>query len=109
MRLSDVFRTILKIINFRKIWTERGATERNLLIAQTVSQFISFKYFFSSIKYKFVVNKKGCEMAYINSYKNQNWLVPQSIKEMIPKEHICFFVEEFVESLDFSGFDFKLC
>jgi len=24
---------------------------------------------------------------------------------MIPKEHICFFVEEFVETLDFSGFD----
>jgi transposase len=44
-------------------------------------------------------------MAYINSYKNQNWLIPQSIKDMIPKEHICFFVEEFVESLDFSGFD----
>ena len=44
-------------------------------------------------------------MAYINSYKNQNWLIPQSIKDMIPKEHICFFVEEFVESLDFSDFD----
>jgi transposase len=44
-------------------------------------------------------------MAYITSHKNQNWLIPQSIKDMIPKEHICFFVEEFVESLDFSGFD----
>src|SRR3989338_10044074 len=44
-------------------------------------------------------------MAYITSYKNQNWIIPQSIKDMIPKEHICFFVEEFVESLDFSGFD----
>ena len=44
-------------------------------------------------------------MAYLNSYKNQNWLIPQSIKDMIPKEHICFFVEEFVESLDFSNFD----
>lgn len=44
-------------------------------------------------------------MTYINSYKNQNWLIPQSIKDMIPKEHICFFVEEFVESLDFSNFD----
>lgn len=31
MRLSDVFRTILKIIKFRKIWVERGATERNRL------------------------------------------------------------------------------
>jgi len=44
-------------------------------------------------------------MAYINSYKDQNWLIPQSIKDMIPEGHICFFVEEFVESLDFSGFD----
>ena len=44
-------------------------------------------------------------MAYIHSNKNQNWLIPQSIKEMIPKGHICFFVEEFVESLDFSDFD----
>ena len=44
-------------------------------------------------------------MAYINSFKGQNWLIPQSINDMIPKNHICFFVEEFVESLDFSGFD----
>ena len=44
-------------------------------------------------------------MTYINSYKDQDWLIPQSIKEMIPKGHICFFVEEFVESLDFSKFD----
>jgi len=44
-------------------------------------------------------------MAYIDSYKNQNWLIPQSINDMIPKDHICFFVEEFVDSLDFSKFD----
>ena len=44
-------------------------------------------------------------MAYINSYKGQNWLIPQSIKDMIPKGHICFFVEEFIESLDFTNFD----
>lgn len=44
-------------------------------------------------------------MSYINSYKNQNWLIPQSIKDMIPKGHIYFFAEEFVESLDFSNFD----
>jgi len=44
-------------------------------------------------------------MAYISSFKGQDWLIPQSISDMIPKNHICFFVEEFVESLDFSGFD----
>ncbi len=44
-------------------------------------------------------------MAYIASNKNQNWIIPLSIKDMIPKDHICFMVEEFVESLEFSNFD----
>jgi len=44
-------------------------------------------------------------MTYINSYKGQNWLLPTSIKQMIPENHISFFVEEFVESMDYSGFD----
>jgi transposase len=44
-------------------------------------------------------------MTYISSFKDQNWLLPPSIKQMIPQDHICFFVEEFVESLDFEGFD----
>ncbi len=44
-------------------------------------------------------------MAYISSYKNQDWLLPTSIKQLIPQNHICFFIEEFIESLDFSGFD----
>ena len=46
-------------------------------------------------------------MAYITSHKNQDWLFPVSIKSMIPENHICFFVEEFVESLNFSKFDLK--
>ena len=44
-------------------------------------------------------------MGYMSSLKGQNWLIPQSIQDMIPKNHICFFVEEFVDSLDFSEFD----
>jgi len=44
-------------------------------------------------------------MVYMNSYKDQNWLIPQSIKDMISNDHICFFVEEFVDSLDFTNFD----
>lgn len=44
-------------------------------------------------------------MVYIKTQRSQNWLLPPSIKDMIPKEHVCFFVEEFVESLDFSNFD----
>ena len=41
----------------------------------------------------------------MSSFKGQNWLIPQSICEMIPENHICFFVEEFVDSLDFTNFD----
>ena len=44
-------------------------------------------------------------MAYISSHKGQNWLLPPSIKQMIPENHICFFVEEFVDTLDFSKID----
>ena len=44
-------------------------------------------------------------MAYIKSNKNQNWLLPLSIMEMIPKNHICFLVENFVDSLNFKNFD----
>ena len=44
-------------------------------------------------------------MTYISSYKGQNWLIPQSIQDMISNNHICFFVEEFVDSLDFTNFD----
>ena len=44
-------------------------------------------------------------MTYLISFKGQDWLLPPSIKQMIPENHICFFVEEFVESLDFSKFD----
>jgi transposase len=46
-------------------------------------------------------------MTYKTSSKNQNWLLPPSIKSMIPEDHICFFVEEFVDNLDFSEFDEK--
>ena len=44
-------------------------------------------------------------MAYINSNKEQNWLLTPNIKDMIPKDHICFLVDDFVESLDFSKFN----
>src|SRR3989338_3737350 len=44
-------------------------------------------------------------MAYIASNKNQNWLLPLSIRDMIPEGHICILVEEFAESLDYSNFD----
>ncbi|MCH7562043.1 MAG: IS1182 family transposase [Thaumarchaeota archaeon] len=44
-------------------------------------------------------------MAYIRSNKDQNWLIPKSIRDMIPNDHICFLVQDFAETLDFSRFD----
>ena len=75
----------------------------NRLIAQTVPQFITYKYQFSSRNNRLSSIKRGVQMTYMNSYKNQNWLMPHSIKDMIPKEHICFFVEEFAEDLEVEG------
>ena len=44
-------------------------------------------------------------MAYIKTSKEQNWLLPPSIRELIQKDHVCFLVEDFVDSLDFSTFE----
>ena len=44
-------------------------------------------------------------MVYKQTQKNQNWLLPLDIKEMIPKDHVCFLVEDFVEELDYKKFD----
>lgn len=38
-------------------------------------------------------------MVYIDSFKGQNWLLPFSIRDMIPEDHVCFFVEDFVDCL----------
>lgn len=46
-------------------------------------------------------------MAYIRSYQGQAWLLPPSIEEMIPEDHICFLVESLVESLDYREFDVR--
>ena len=44
-------------------------------------------------------------MVYKQTQKDQNWLLPLSIKGMIPADHVCFLVEDFVEWLDYSKFD----
>src|SRR4030066_2260960 len=46
-------------------------------------------------------------MAYIQSYKGQSWLLPPSIEDLIPDDHICFLVESLVDSLDYSAFDIQ--
>lgn len=46
-------------------------------------------------------------MAYIQSYKEQAWLLPPSIEDLIPDDHICFLVESLIDSMDFNSFDAK--
>lgn len=46
-------------------------------------------------------------MVYIKSYRGQNWLLPPSLEEMIPEDHICYLVEELVDSLNYDSFDIK--
>jgi len=46
-------------------------------------------------------------MAYIQSYKDQAWLLPPSIEDMIPEDHSCYLVESLVDSMDFGDFDAK--
>jgi len=46
-------------------------------------------------------------MVYIHSFKEQSWLLPPSIEDLIPEDHICILVESLIESLDFSSFDIR--
>src|SRR3989338_1753359 len=46
-------------------------------------------------------------MAYIESYKEDRWLLPPSIEELIAKDHICYLVESFVDSVDYTFFNIK--
>ena len=59
------------------------------------------------LKYKDRKNKGDKGMAYIQSYQGQTWLLPPSIEDLIPDDHICFLIESLVESLDYRGFDIK--
>ena len=46
-------------------------------------------------------------MVFIKSFKNQTWLFPPALEDLIPEDHVCFLVENFIDSLDFSGFEEK--
>jgi len=46
-------------------------------------------------------------MAYIKSFKNQSWLLPPSLEDIIPEDHICYLVEGLVSLLDFTTFDVR--
>ncbi len=47
-------------------------------------------------------------MVYIKSDPNQTMLLPTNLRDIIPKDHICFLIEEVVYQLDFSDFDIKV-
>ncbi len=44
-------------------------------------------------------------MVFMASSKNQTWLFPPNIKDLIPDDHICFLVDSFVEELNFVEFE----
>lgn len=46
-------------------------------------------------------------MVYIESFKNQNWLLPPSLSDLIPEDHVCLLIESFIEEQDFLSFDIK--
>lgn len=46
-------------------------------------------------------------MAFIKSYKNQEWLLPPRLEDIIPEDHICYFIDEIVDSIDFSSIEAK--
>ncbi|MBU1626220.1 IS1182 family transposase [bacterium] len=46
-------------------------------------------------------------MAYIKSFKDQNWLLPPSLSDLIPKDHVCLLIESFIDQQDFSSFDIQ--
>jgi len=46
-------------------------------------------------------------MAYIKSFKDQNWLLPPNLSDLIPDDHVCLLIESFIDELDFSSFDIK--
>jgi transposase len=44
-------------------------------------------------------------MAYIESYKDQSWLLPPALEDLIPEDHVCYLVEALVDAQDYNDFD----
>ncbi len=47
-------------------------------------------------------------MVYIKSDSSQTLLLPTNLRDIIPKDHICFLIEEVVNQVDFQEFDEKV-
>ena len=44
-------------------------------------------------------------MVYIKSSPKQILLLPTNLRDIIPKDHLCYLIEDVIEQLDFSNFD----
>jgi transposase len=44
-------------------------------------------------------------VAYIKSFRGQDYLVPPRLTDLFEKDHVCYLVESLVDGLDFSDFD----
>jgi transposase len=47
-------------------------------------------------------------MVYIKSNSKQTVLLPTNLRDIIPKDHICYLIEDIMQQLDFSRFDKKV-
>jgi transposase len=48
------------------------------------------------------------KIVYIKSNSKQTLLFPTNLRDIIPKDHICYLIENVIEELDFSDFDEKV-
>ena len=46
-------------------------------------------------------------MAYIQSYKNQNYLIPPKITDLFSENHVCYLIDKLADEMDYSEFDQK--
>ncbi len=47
-------------------------------------------------------------MVYIKSNPKQTMLLPTNLRDIIPKDHICYLIEDVINQLDFSNYDKKV-
>lgn len=46
-------------------------------------------------------------VSYITSFRGQNYLLPLNITDLFSKDHVCYFIEQITDSLDYSEFNEK--
>jgi len=46
-------------------------------------------------------------MAYIKSFRNQNYLLPPNITDLFSEDHVCYLIEQITDDIDYNDFDDK--